>query len=66
VRESGRIESFLFYFFLIESLTFVIYFSEWRLMGGAFLALAFISEALEVVKCDSLECVRGDLGERLS
>jgi len=35
-------------------------------MGGAFLALAFISEALEVVKCDSLECVRGDLGERLS
>ena len=25
VRESGRIESFLFYFFLIESLTFVIF-----------------------------------------
>jgi len=48
VRESGRIESFLFYFFLIESLTFV-YFSEWRLMGRAFLALVFISEALEVV-----------------
>ena len=24
-RESGRIESFLFYFFLIESLTFVIF-----------------------------------------
>jgi len=25
VRESGRMESFLFYFFLIESLTFVIF-----------------------------------------
>jgi len=27
----------------------LIYFSEWRLMGRASLALAFISEALEVV-----------------
>jgi len=27
----------------------LIYFSEWRLIEGAFLALAFISEALEVV-----------------
>ena len=34
-------------------------------MEGAFLALAFISEALEVVNA-ILECVRGDLGERLS
>ena len=48
MRESGRMESFLFYFFLIESLTFVI-FLRVEIDGRAFLALAFISEALEVV-----------------
>jgi len=49
MRESSRIKGFLFYFFLIESLIFVIYFSEWRLIERTSLALAFISEALEVV-----------------
>ena len=48
VRESGRMESFLFYFFLIKSLTFVI-FLRVEIDEGAFLALASISEALEVV-----------------
>ena len=32
----------------------------------AFLVLAFILEALEVVRCDSFECVRDDLSRRLS
>jgi len=45
-------------FSLIESPPFVklIYYSGWRVIGKrrAFLALAFISEALEVVVCDVL------------
>jgi len=40
--------SFLFYFFLIESLIFVI-FLRVEIDGKTSLALAFISEALEVV-----------------
>jgi len=35
-------------------------------IGNVFLVLAFILEALEVIGCDSFECVRGDLGKRLS
>jgi len=61
-------EVFLFIHFLIESQTFItlIYISEWRVECSAFLALAFISEALEIIGCDSFECVRDNLGKRLS
>ena len=52
-------------FSLIESPPFVklVYYLGWRVIGRrrAFLALVFISEALEVVVCN----VRVDLGERL-
>ena len=45
-------------FSLIESPLFIklIYYSEWRVIGKkrAFLALVFISEALEVVVCNVL------------
>jgi len=67
----GRLEEeevSLFIHFLIESQTFItlIYISEWRVECSAFLALAFISKALEVIEYDSFECVRGNLGKRLS
>jgi len=48
MRESGRMKDFLFYFFLIESRTFVI-FLRVEIDRGASLVLVFISEALEVV-----------------
>jgi len=35
-------------------------------MGRVFLALAFILEALEIIKCDFFEYIRSDLSERLS
>jgi len=46
--ESSRMKGFLFYFFLIESPTFVI-FLRVEIEGRASLVLTFISEALEVV-----------------
>jgi len=51
-RESSSMESFLFYFFfnwVWDICNILIYFSEWKLKKGAFLALVFISEALEVI-----------------
>ena len=36
------------------------------MIDGAFLALAFILEALEIIGCNSFEYIRGDLGERLN
>jgi len=50
-RESSKIKSFLFHSVQLSFgiYTILIYFLEWRLIGGASLALAFISEALEVV-----------------
>ena len=51
MRESSRMEFlFLFLFNWVSNIcNILIYFSEWRLMERASLALAFISEALEVV-----------------
>jgi len=36
------------------------------MIGSIFFALVFILETLEVVGCNSFECIRGDLGKRLS
>ena len=51
MRESSRMEFlFLFVFNWVSNIcNILIYFSEWRLMERASLALTFISEALEVV-----------------
>jgi len=35
-------------------------------IGRAFLALAFILEALEIIRYNSFEYIRDDFGERLS
>ena len=45
---------------------FLIYFSEQKVMGRAFLAFAFILEALEIIRYNSFEYIRDDFGERLS
>jgi len=61
VRERSRIKGF----FLIEFSTFVI-FLRVKIDGESFLGPCLHLRSFWGYKCNSLEYIRGDLGERLS